>query len=91
MQLAAGAAFDRTTPGRLMNFVATGVIFLHQTTYSVFNRTDKMLDIGFQGDAPAIFGQVRPGRQVFCFSATWSAMCSSTREDWSNVRSRVSP
>ena len=32
-----------------------------------------MLDIGFQGDAPAIFGQVRPGRQVFCFSATWSA------------------
>ena len=32
-----------------------------------------MLDIGFQGDAPAIFGQVRPGLQVFCCSATRSA------------------
>ena len=36
-QLAAGAAFDRTTPGRLIDLVATGVMFLHQTSHSVFN------------------------------------------------------
>ena len=61
-QLAAGAAFDKATPGRLMDLVAKGVIFLHQTTHSVFNRTDQMLDNGLQGDTPAIFGQVRPDR-----------------------------
>ena len=36
------------TPGRLIDFLDTGVINLERVTYVVLDEADRMLDLGFE-------------------------------------------
>lgn len=66
-----GAHILIACPGRLLDFVESGVINLKRVTYLVLDEADRMLDMGFEKDIRKIVGQCRPDRQTLMFSATW--------------------
>uniref|UniRef100_A0A1I8AFQ6 Helicase ATP-binding domain-containing protein n=1 Tax=Steinernema glaseri TaxID=37863 RepID=A0A1I8AFQ6_9BILA len=59
------------TPGRLRDFLDSGITNLRRCSYVVLDEADRMLDMGFEPQMRAILGQVRPDRQTLMFSATW--------------------
>ncbi|TKR89668.1 hypothetical protein L596_013734 [Steinernema carpocapsae] len=59
------------TPGRLNDFLTSGVTNLRRCTYLVLDEADRMLDMGFEPQIRQIISQIRPGRQTMMFSATW--------------------
>merc|ERR1719272_2684366 len=59
------------TPGRLIDFLESGVTNLRRITYLVMDEADRMLDMGFEPDVRKIVGQIRPDRQTLMWSATW--------------------
>ena len=62
------------TPGRLKDFVESGVVSLSHVKYVVLDEADRMLDNGFRRDTTALINgmmtQAR-GRQTLLFSATF--------------------
>lgn len=67
-----GSEIVVATPGRLTDFINTGVIALNHVSYLVLDEADRMLDMGFHDDVAGVVKKVRPDRQVLFFSATWS-------------------
>merc|ERR1719498_1400774 len=59
------------TPGRLIDFLESGVTNLKRVTYLVLDEADRMLDMGFEPQVCKIVSQVRPDRQTLMWSATW--------------------
>lgn len=59
------------TPGRLLDFLESGVINLKRVTYLVLDEADRMLDMGFEPQIRKIVSQIRPDRQTLMWSATW--------------------
>merc|ERR1719291_1157619 len=59
------------TPGRLIDFLDSGVTNLKRVTYMVLDEADRMLDMGFEPQVRKICGQCRPDRQTLMWSATW--------------------
>jgi len=59
------------TPGRLMDFLESGVTNLYRVTYLVLDEADRMLDMGFEPQIRKVLSQVRPDRQTLLWSATW--------------------
>merc|ERR1719291_1585544 len=59
------------TPGRLIDFLDSGVTNLKRVTYMVLDEADRMLDMGFEPQVRKITGQCRPDRQTLMWSATW--------------------
>jgi ATP-dependent RNA helicase DDX5/DBP2 len=59
------------TPGRLIDFIESGVTNLRRVTYLVLDEADRMLDMGFEPDVRKIVSQIRPDRQTLMWSATW--------------------
>ena len=59
------------TPGRLLDFLETGVVDLKRVTYLVLDEADRMLDMGFEPQIRKIVSQIRPDRQTLMWSATW--------------------
>merc|ERR1712125_143574 len=59
------------TPGRLIDFLESGVTNLKRVTYLVLDEADRMLDMGFEPQVRKITSQVRPDRQTLMWSATW--------------------
>lgn len=60
------------TPGRLVQMMARGQIFLNDVRFLVFDEADQMLDQGFLPDATRIIKACPPDRQLALFSATVS-------------------
>lgn len=60
------------TPGRLVQLLDRGLIFLQDVQVLVFDEVDQMLDPGFLSDAKRIVNECRPDRQMAMFSATIS-------------------
>lgn len=58
------------TPGRLLDFVAEGVIDLSYVSYLVLDEADRMLDMGFIPAVRQIVGRIPKKRQTALFSAT---------------------
>lgn len=70
------------TPGRLIDFVQTGELKLHQCSYLVLDEADRMLDMGFEPQIRQIIDQIRPDRQTLMFSATWPKEVRHLAEDF---------
>eukprot|EP00884_Botryococcus_braunii_P017480 jgi/Botrbrau1/4415/Bobra.0348s0007.1 len=59
------------TPGRLNDFLESGVVRLHQVSYLVLDEADRMLDMGFEPQIQKIVAGIPSQRQTLFFSATW--------------------
>jgi len=70
-KLRQGGQLVVATPGRLLDFLETGLISLQRVTFFVLDEADRMLDLGFLGDVTSISCHIRPDRHVLFFSATW--------------------
>jgi ATP-dependent RNA helicase DDX5/DBP2 len=66
-----GADIVAATPGRLTDFMNTGVVSLHRVSYFVLDEADRMLDMGFNDDVTSIAKELQPQKQMLFFSATW--------------------
>jgi superfamily II DNA/RNA helicase len=58
------------TPGRLLDMLNTGLIWLNYTEYVVLDEADRMLDMGFEPDLINIHSQLPGSQQTLLFSAT---------------------
>ncbi|EER12990.1 RNA helicase, putative [Perkinsus marinus ATCC 50983] len=70
------------TPGRLLDFLETGVTNLKRVTYLVLDEADRMLDMGFEPQIRRIVSQIRPDRQTTMWSATWPKEVQSMARDF---------
>ncbi|KAF7633844.1 hypothetical protein Mgra_00006702 [Meloidogyne graminicola] len=59
------------TPGRLIDFLDSGITNMCRCSFLVLDEADRMLDMGFEPQIRKIVGQIRPDRQTLMFSATW--------------------
>ncbi|XP_063707674.1 ATP-dependent RNA helicase p62-like, partial [Culicoides brevitarsis] len=81
-ELRRGCEIVIATPGRLIDFLESGVISLEQVTYLVLDEADRMLDMGFEPQIRKILSQVRPDRQTLMWSATWPKEVHNLAEDF---------
>jgi superfamily II DNA/RNA helicase len=58
------------TPGRLLDMLNTGMIWLEHTQYVVLDEADRMLDMGFEEDLIKIKNQLTGQHQILLYSAT---------------------
>ena len=58
------------TPGRLVDMLSTGLIWLEYTDYVVLDEADRMLDMGFEPDLMKIHEELKGPHQTLLFSAT---------------------
>jgi ATP-dependent RNA helicase DeaD len=58
------------TPGRLMDHMQRGTVYLDKTRIVVLDEADQMLDIGFAPDIDRILRRTPRDRQTLLFSAT---------------------
>ncbi|RAP33439.1 ATP-dependent RNA helicase [Candidatus Marinamargulisbacteria bacterium SCGC AG-439-L15] len=58
------------TPGRLLDMLKTGMIWLEYTGYVVLDEADRMLDMGFEEDLTKIHKELTGKHQLILFSAT---------------------
>lgn len=70
-ELERGVHIVIATPGRLLDFLESGVTNLKRVTYLVLDEADRMLDMGFEPQIRKIISQIRPDRQTLMWSATW--------------------
>lgn len=70
-----GADVVIATPGRLMDLMSQGVVYLDAVEYFVLDEADRMLDMGFFPDIRRIVSKIPPAgeRQSLFFSATLGA------------------
>jgi superfamily II DNA/RNA helicase len=69
-----GCDIIAATPGRLHDFVESGILTISGVGYFVLDEADCMLDHlwGFGEDVASIVEQVKPDRRMFFFGATWN-------------------
>ncbi|XP_055848287.1 ATP-dependent RNA helicase p62 isoform X2 [Episyrphus balteatus] len=70
------------TPGRLIDFLASGTTNLQRCTYLVLDEADRMLDMGFEPQIRKILTQIRPDRHTLMWSATWPREVKQLAEDF---------
>ncbi len=58
------------TPGRLLDMMNTGLIWLQYTGYVVLDEADRMLDMGFEDELNKICAELTGKHQMILFSAT---------------------
>lgn len=58
-------------PGRLIDFIESGIIHLANISYLVLDEADRMLDMGFEPQIKKIIEQIPKDRQTLMWSATW--------------------
>jgi ATP-dependent RNA helicase DeaD len=65
-----GAQIIVGTPGRILDHMNRGTLFLDRVRYLVLDEADEMLDRGFAPDVQRILGRASKERQTALFSAT---------------------
>eukprot|EP00921_Rhytidocystis_pertsovi_P009779 GHVQ01015725.1.p1 GENE.GHVQ01015725.1~~GHVQ01015725.1.p1 ORF type:complete len:392 (-),score=46.27 GHVQ01015725.1:729-1904(-) len=81
MDLRSGVEILLACPGRLIDFLESGVTNLSRVTYLVLDEADRMLDMGFEPQIRKIVSQIRPDRQTLMWSATWPKEVQSLARD----------
>eukprot|EP00347_Sterkiella_histriomuscorum_P006916 403350942 len=84
-KLSRGVEILIATPGRLLDFMESGVVKLNRVTYLVLDEADRMLDMGFEKHIKKILGNVRPDRQTLMWSATWPKEVEELARSYCNV------
>jgi len=77
-----GSEIVIATPGRLIDFLDSGVTNLRRCTYLVLDEADRMLDMGFEPQIRNILERIRPDRQTLMWSATWPKEVRMLAEDF---------
>jgi len=67
-----GAETVIATPGRLIDLMTQGVVYLDRVEFFVLDEADRMLDMGFWPDIKRILSKLPVRRQSLFFSATLS-------------------
>ena len=67
-----GAETVIACPGRLIDLMTQGILFLDQVECFVLDEADRMLDMGFLPDVKRIISKLPKARQSLFFSATMS-------------------
>lgn len=67
-----GAEIVIACPGRLIDLMTQGIIYLDQVECFVLDEADRMLDMGFLPDIKRIISKLPCARQTMFFSATMS-------------------
>lgn len=71
------------TPGRLLDFLESGILSLSNISYLVLDEADRMLDMGFEPQIRKIVSQIpSPDRQTLMWSATWPKEVRTMAEDF---------
>jgi len=66
------------TPGRVLDLLNQGALWLDRVRFLVLDEADEMLDRGFAPDVERIIARTSPDRQTALFSATVPAWVSQT-------------
>jgi len=69
--LQAGTEIIIACPGRLLDFIQSGVTNMRRVSFLILDEADRMLDMGFEPQIRKICGQMRRERQTLMYSATW--------------------
>ena len=67
-----GADVVIATPGRLIDLMTQGIVYLDKVEYFVLDEADRMLDMGFLPDIRRLISKLPVRRQSMFFSATLS-------------------
>jgi len=78
------------TPGRLLDFIAQGIISLKNLEIFVLDEADRMLDMGFVHDVKRIIKLLPPKRQTLFFSATMPTEIQKLADSILNTPIKVS-
>lgn len=71
------------TPGRLNDFLESGIVSLSNISFLVLDEADRMLDMGFEPQIRKIIGQIQaPDRQTLMWSATWPKEVKSLADEF---------
>jgi len=68
------------TPGRVLDLINQGALWLNEVRLLVLDEGDEMLDRGFAPDVERIMSRVTPARQTALFSATFPEWIRKTIE-----------
>ena len=66
------------TPGRVLDLINQGALWLDRVRFLVLDEADEMLDRGFAPDVEKIIARTTPDRQTALFSATVPAWVKQT-------------
>ncbi|HOK01267.1 MAG TPA: DEAD/DEAH box helicase [Spirochaetota bacterium] len=58
------------TPGRIIDHIKRGTLFLHNIRYVVLDEADEMLNMGFIEEVEEILQNINPEKNIYLFSAT---------------------
>jgi len=83
--LEAGAEIVVGCPGRLLDFIQSGVVNMRRVSFLILDEADRMLDMGFEPQIRKICGQMRRERQTLMYSATWPKEVRRLAEDFLNM------
>jgi len=71
------------TPGRLNDFIESGIISMSNISFLVLDEADRMLDMGFEPQIRQIVTQIpTPDRVTMMWSATWPKEVKGLAEDF---------
>ena len=88
-----GAETVVACPGRLIDLMTQGIVYLDQVACFVLDEADRMLDMGFLPDIRRIMSKLPKARQSLLFSATMPPAIAKLAEDFLHdpVRIEISP
>jgi len=66
-----GPSIVVATPGRLIDFINSGVVSMSRVNFLILDEADRMLDMGFEPQIRQIIDKISKERQTMMFSATW--------------------
>lgn len=78
-----------STPGRLLDHMKRGNIYLDQVEYFVLDEADRMLDLGFIDDVRKINSKITKPHQAIMFSATLSGAIGELKSTLLNDPAQV--